>query len=76
MTELDEHVVARLKTVIYFIPSSLIEIRTGTATRLGCIHTGDLLWIEDGVSLRCPAPHAVFILIGILHGAVACEYSE
>ena len=73
MTKLDEYVVARLKTVIYLIPSSLIEIRTGTATRLGCIHTGNLLRIEDGVSLRCPAPHAVFILIGILYGAIACE---
>ena len=73
VTELDEHVVARLKTVIYLIPSSLIEIRTRTATSLGSIHTGNLLRIEDGVSLRSPSPHAVYILIGILHSTVACE---
>ena len=73
MTELDEHVVAWLKTVIHLLPSSLIKIRTGTATSLGCIYTGNLLRIEDGVSLRAPAPHAVFFLIGILHSTVACE---
>ena len=76
VSELDEHVVARLKTVIYLIPSSFIKIRTGTATRLGCIHAGNLLRIEDGISLRAPAPHAVFVLIGILHGTVACEEDD
>ena len=76
MTELDEHVVTWLKTVIYLIPSSLIEIRTGTATSLGCIHAGNLLRIEDGISLRAPAPHAVFVLIGILHGTVSCEEDD
>ena len=73
MTELDEHVVTWLKTVIHLLPSSFIKIRTGTATSLGSIYTGNLLWVENGISLRAPAPHAVFFLIGILHSTVACE---
>ena len=73
MTELDEHVVARLQTVIYLLPSALIEVGTAAATRLGSIHTGDLLRIENSISLRAPAPHAILFLVSILYGTVASK---
>ena len=73
MTELDEHEIAWLQTVIHLLPTALVQVGTTTATGLGCIHNADFVFIKHRICHGPPAPHAVLILIGILHGAVASD---
>ena len=70
MSELNEYKIARFQRVIDTFPASFVQIRTTAAASHGGIDNINLGLVEDGVGYRPPAPHAVRILVGILHCAV------
>ena len=51
VSELNEHEVAGLQTVIHLVPSSLIEEGASAASSLGTVDAGNLVLVEDGVCL-------------------------
>ena len=73
MAELDKHEVAWLEGIVDTLPATLIDIATRGTTCHSHILPSDLGWVEDQTCLRAPAPHAVFILIEVLHRRVACD---
>ena len=74
MPKLQEHEVARLETVVDALPTTVVKILTGAATRDGLIADSDLRGVKDGLGQRAPAPHARAVgLVFILHGGVATD---
>ena len=73
MTELNEHVVARLQGVIDLLPKALADERARGASGAGCIDEVDFRLVEHLACQRCPTPHAVIVVVGILHRGVTRE---
>ena len=71
MSKLNQHIVARFDAVIHLFPAALLHESARTASGHGSIHQRTPLRVKHRVSHATPAPHAVIILILILHRAVA-----
>ena len=73
MAKLEKYEVARLEGIIDALPAALTDI---TARRTAChrhILPRDLQRVEDDTCLRAPTPHAVCVLVLVLHRRVACD---
>ena len=73
MTKLNEHVVARPQGVVDLLPEALADERARGASGTGCIDEVDLRLVEHLVCERCPTPHAVIVVVRILHRGVTRE---
>ena len=71
MAKLNGHEVAGLQGVIDGVPQAFADERARGTAGTGRIHQLYLVLVKDGRSLRGPAPHAVIVLVGILHRRVA-----
>ena len=71
--KLDEHIVAFLKRVIHLVPTALVQITAQRTAGHGGIGHRNLLGVERLVGHGTPAPHSVFLLVGVLHRGIAGE---
>ena len=73
VSELNEYIVAWLYAVVHLVPPSLVEEGAAGASRHGAVGHGDFLRVEDVVCHGTPSPHAILVLVGVLHRTVAGE---
>ena len=71
--ELNQYIVAWLNGVIDFVPASFFEECACGTSGLGCVNDCAFITIEHGEGLCAPTPHAIFVLVVVLHGGVASE---
>ena len=73
VSELYEHEVARTQTVVDAVPTSFAQVTTATASSLSGVDDLYLALIENRICHGSPTPHAVFLLVFILHRGVAAD---
>ena len=71
MTELYQHKVTRTQRLVHFVPTTFVQIRAGTAACLGMVLDRNAVRVKQFMDDTSPPPHAVGVVIGILHRTVA-----
>ena len=71
MSELYQHVITRLQTVVDLVPTALGKIRAAATPSLCHIHHRNLLLVEHIVGHCTPAPHIVLFFVFVFYRTVA-----